>query len=262
MKKLFFLAFAAWALAACSDDNYYYELETTKVVGFESALLDDSGFIWGKPFAELLDEDDEAADWNAIKNFGSGSLYFYASIYSEADARFLSMYTDYKGLYGMAIDTWNGFVVSNHTDRETAGYTNDKSVYAEGGADGSKQFAIAYYGGWTPRPWGIPTVEFATAVAPQSVSVANTTYLYFYFKGTDFPAAPVDVEAVFTGYNGQVKTGEVKAVLAGADGTVKEGWETVDLTVLGTVTSIACTVETSDDMCPHYFAIDNLTYIR
>ncbi|MDE5814806.1 MAG: DUF4465 domain-containing protein, partial [Alistipes sp.] len=56
--------------------------------------------------------------------------------------------------------------------------------------------------------------------------------------------------------------GEVKAVLAGADGTMKEGWETVDLTALGTVTSIACTVETTDDMCPHYFAIDNLTYIR
>ncbi len=265
MKKLFFLAFAAFAVVACSDDNYY-ELETTKVVGFESAVLDESGFIWGKPYAVLLDEDaeDSCCNLNVITNFGSGSLYFYDAIYFESDARFLSLYTDYKGLYGGAYDTWNGFVVSNRTDRETAGNTNDTSVYAEGGADGSKQFAVAYYGAWTRKPWGVPTIEFATAVAPQSVAVANTTYLYLYFKDTtDIPAAaPADVKAVFTGYNGHVPTGEVKVVLAGADGTVKEGWETVDLTALGTVTSIACTVETEDTMCPYYFAIDNLTYIK
>ncbi len=258
MKKLFFLAFAAFAVVACSDENYY-ELETTKVVGFESAVLDESGFIWGKPYAVLLDEDAEDACCNldVITNFGSGSLYFYDAIYFESDARFLSLFTDYMGTY----DTWNGFVVSNRTDRETAGFTNDKSVYAEGGADGSKQFAVAYYGAWTPKPWGVPTVEFATAVAPQSVAVANTTYLYLYFKGTP-AAAPADVKAVFTGYNGKVKTGEMKVVLAAADGTVKEGWETVDLTALGTVTSIACTVETEDKNCPYYFAIDNLTYTK
>jgi len=264
MKKLFFFACATVALVACEDNNYY--LETTKTIDFENAVLGEDGFIWGKPYAVLLDEDadDACCNLDAINSFGSGSLFFYDAIYSESDARFLSLFTDYKGLYGMAMDSWNGFVVSNCTDRETAGYTNDKSVYAEGGADGAKQFAIAYHGAWTRPPYGVPTIEFATAVAPQSVAVANTTYLYLYFKGTtDVPAAtPADVKAIFTGYNGKVKTGEVKVGLAGADGTVKEGWETVDLTALGTVTSIACTVETTDAMCPYYFAIDNLTYIK
>lgn len=45
-----------------------------------------------------------------------------------------------------------------------------------------------------------------------------------------------------------------------ASETVKSGWETVDLSKLGTVTSLTFTVSTTDSACPNYFAIDNLTY--
>ena len=45
-----------------------------------------------------------------------------------------------------------------------------------------------------------------------------------------------------------------------ASETVKSGWETVDLSSLGTVTSLTFALSTTDSMCPTYFAIDNLTY--
>ena len=70
-----------------------------------------------------------------------------------------------------------------------------------------------------------------------------------------------DVKGVITGYNGETKSGEVKFVMADkASGTVQSGWETLDLSSLGTVTSMTFTVESEDTMCPYYFAIDNLAY--
>ena len=69
------------------------------------------------------------------------------------------------------------------------------------------------------------------------------------------------MKAVITGYNSGIKTGEVTVTLVDkASETVKSGWETVDLSALGTVTSLTFAVSTTDYMCPTYFAIDNLTY--
>lgn len=257
MKKLLLLAFAASALAACSDDEYnYFELPASYTVAFEEARLGEDGYIWGKSQAVTLGEDDKEAAF-----FGVGSKYFFAPIYTEGDAAFQSLYTDYLGLYGMAYDSWNGFVISNHTDMSTAGFANDKSVYAQGGANGSAQFAVLYYGKWTGGEYGVPAIHFVGGVKPQRVAVANTTYLYLYFKNETNPAEPVDVKGVITGYNSGIETGKVEVTLVdGTAGTVKTGWETIDLTALGTVTSMTFVVETEDSMCPLYFAIDELEY--
>ncbi|WP_303272261.1 DUF4465 domain-containing protein [uncultured Alistipes sp.] len=253
MKKLFLMACAALAFAGCSDSDNEGAGPQTYVIDFEDANLGDEGFIWGKPEARLLTEDDAESDY-----FGVGSLYFYDALYTEGDASFYSLFTDYVGRPGWAYDMWNGFVISNHTDMTTPDYTNDKSVYATSGADGSSQFAVAYYGAWTDDPYGTPLVRFATAVSPKSIAVASTTYFYLYAKEATSVA---DVKGVITGYNGETKTGEVKFVMADqASGTVQSGWETLDLSSLGTVTSMTFTVETEDTMCPYYFAIDNLAY--
>ena len=123
MKKLLLLAFAASALAACSDDEYnYFELPASYTVAFEEARLGEDGYIWGKSQAVTLGEDDKEAAF-----FGVGSKYFFAPIYTEGDAAFQSLYTDYLGLYGMAYDSWNGFVISNHTDMSTAGFAMTKA---------------------------------------------------------------------------------------------------------------------------------------
>lgn len=260
MKKLFFFAFAGLLFTSCSDEYYYYELPPESnacTVDFEGAELGDIGYIWGKPLSKVLAEDDVEALY-----FGAGSLFWFDTLYAEADAGFLSLYSDYKGLYGSALDTWNGFVITNNTDMQTNDYSNDKSVYAASGANGSAQFAVLYYGAWTGKPYGVPTVKFVGGVKPQSVAVANTTLFYLYFKGETAPAAPVDVKGVITGYNCGNKTGKVEVTLADASGMVVADWETVDLSALGVVTSLEFTVETTDTRCPYYFAIDDLTYIK
>lgn len=184
MKKLFFWALAACALAACSDDDPVNPTppdpptpdptEKTEVVDFEAAELGEAGFLWGKELAtpgkEQFDpEGDEVP-----------STYFWGTLYTEKQVRVQSYYTT----YGNKKDTevWNGFVISNHTDRTTAGYENDKSVYAESGAGGSKQFAVGYYGKETLRNRGVPTVLFRTFVKPVSVMVANATYSALYYN--------------------------------------------------------------------------------
>ncbi|WP_295938024.1 DUF4465 domain-containing protein [uncultured Alistipes sp.] len=250
LNRIFGVLLFAAAFTACSDDNYYYEVPDSYRVDFEAAVLGADGYIWGEPFA--TEQDDE--DWmgNPIR-----SDLFYGSIYAQGDAHVYTYFSD----SGHTYDTWNGFVISNHTDMTTAGYTNDKSVYATGGADGSKQFAVAYYGAWTREHYGIPVINFTGAVKPESVAVANTTYLYLYFQND--ADAVVDVKAVITGYNSGVKTGTVEVKLADAvAGKVKSGWENVDLSALGTVTELTFTMSTADDMCPLYLAIDNLVYSK
>lgn len=250
MKKLFFFALAACALAACSDDDD--NAVVTKTLDFESAGLGDEGYLWGKSLATEQDD----VDWqgNPIR-----TNLFAGVLYTEEDASVKSYFNDYGGTY----DTWYGFIVSNHTDRTTPGYANDKSVYAEGGAGGSKNFAVGYYDSYdSAKGAGIPTIEFGSAVKPVSVALANTTYFYLWFEGTS-AAEVVDAYVIVTGWNNGTKTGEVRVQMAdAATDKVESGWKSVSLEALGSVTSLTFATENDDPsgFVPNYFALDNLTY--
>lgn len=253
-KSLFISAFAcvaALAFVGCSKDDDTPQGSTT-TVDFEAAELGTEGYIWGKPLATEQDSEDWQGNPIVAKIF-SGELY------TEDDARVKSYFSDNGGSF----DTWYGFVISNRTDRTTEGYTNDKSVYAESGAGGSKNFAVAYYDSYgSAKGAGTPTIEFSVAVQPVSVAVANTTYFYLWFKGTS-QAEVVDSYAIITGWNSGAKSGEVRVQLSdGASGSVKSGWETVDLSSLGCVTSLTFTISSEDPtgLVPNYYAIDNLAY--
>lgn len=217
-------------------------------VDFEAAELGSDGFIWGKD--DATEQDDTDYNGNPIR-----SNIFYGSIYAEKGAEFDTYYTD----YGHTYDAWSAFVVSNHTDMETAGYTNDKSVYATTGADGSAQFAVGYYNAWAPENRGVPTVRFASAVTPVSVYVANPTYVYCYFRDEVAAADKPEFKVVATGYDGQTKTGEASIVLAGGT-EISEGWRPLDLKDLGRVTRIEFSVVCADAMAPTYLCIDNLAF--
>lgn len=250
MKKLFLLVFAAFAFAACSDDNDGPIAPDYAVVDFETAELGTEGYIWGK--AQATEQDDVDYQGNPIR-----SNIYYGSLWIEDDARMWTYFSD----SGHTYDTWNGFVVSNHHDMNTAGYTNDKSVYAGGGAQGSRQFAMAFHGAWTPAPKGVPVIKFATPVTPSSVEIANSTYVYLYFKNDVATAVKPSFTAVITGYDGATKTGTASVFLVSGE-TIKAGWETVDLSSLGKVTSLEFTVTCEDEMAPYYFCIDNLKYLK
>lgn len=253
MKKFFALFFATAllsGLAACADDDPV-SVQALRTLDFEEADLGTEGYVWGKPLASEQDD----FDWqgNPIRS----NLYF-GPVYTEDEAELWSFYSD----SGHTYDTWNGFVVSNHTDSETEGYLNDKSVYAGTGADGSAQFAVGYYGAWTtPAEHGIPSVRFVSPVEPRSIAVAHTTYAYLYLKGNYEPDSMPDFAVVATGYDGDTQTGRTTAALAGGS-LLEAGWLTMDLSELGSVTRIDFTVECSDEMAPLYFCMDNLSYSR
>lgn len=247
--------------AVSNDTSFYLDSEPAQIevkdipmptnavtVGFEQAALGEEGFIWGKPMA--TEEDD--TDWQGNPVV---SNRYYGSLYTEGEADLWTYFTD----SGHTYDSWNGFVVSNHTDRETPGYSNDKSVYAASGAQGSKQFAVGYYGAWTAEPYGIPVLKFKTAVKPLSFNVANTTYVYLYFRDDVAEAEKPEFTLLVTGMNGTEKVGDVPVVLVSGQ-TIEEGWKTVDLSTLGAVTSLEFRIACGDEYAPLYFAMDNLVY--
>lgn len=251
MKKLFFLLLASAAACACSDDDETPAPTQPEVItiDFEAAELGTDGYIWGKPMATEQDD----TDWQG--NPILSNLY-YGSLYTEADADIWTFFSD----SGHTYDTWNGFVISNHTDMQTAGYTNDKSVYATSGANGSSQFAVGFYGAWTAVPHGIPVIHFTTPVTLRSAEVANSTYVYLYFRDDVTTEEKPTFTLVATGYaDDNTQTGQVKLNLVEGT-TISEGWQTMDLTRLGSVTKLEFTIECDDTMAPYYFCLDNLTY--
>lgn len=249
--------------AVSADKSLYLDSEPARVtisgipapeepvlIGFEGAELGTEGYIWGKEMA--TEQDDVDYQGNPTR-----SNIYYGSLWTEAEAQVWTYFSD----SGHQYDTWNGFVVSNHHDMDTEGYLNDKSVYAEGGAQGSKQFAMAFHGAWTPAPKGVPVIKFTKPVTPQTVEIANSTYVYLYFKNDVATAVKPDFTAVITGYNGTTKTQAVSVPLVSGE-TLKAGWESVNLSSLGEVTSLEFTVTCADERAPYYFCVDNLKYLK
>lgn len=250
MKKLLLLCFAAFAAAACSDNDDPAPVPETVVetLGFEAADLGTEGYIWGKEMAS--EQDDTDYNGNPIK-----SDIFYGPIYTEKDATVYTYFTD----YGHTYDSWSAFVVSNRTDMQTAGAANDKSVYATGGAGGSSNFAVGYYNAWVADGKGIPTVRFGSAVKPQSVALALPTYVYYYFTQDVTTPEKSEFKIVVTGYDGTTKTADASLALVSGT-TVKTGWQTVDLSSLGQVTSVEFSIECEDFMAPTNLCMDDLKY--
>ena len=70
MKKLLLLAFAASALAACSDDDKMPTPPQLETISFSEVELGAGGYLWGKTLATDVD----------------GSLEFEGVIYKEGTA--------------------------------------------------------------------------------------------------------------------------------------------------------------------------------
>ena len=247
MKKLILFAFALMAFVACSDDD---NAPRTYVLDFESAQLGTDGFVWGKSLA--TEQDDLDYMGNPIK-----SNIYYGSIYDEELASTYTYYSD----YGHTYDSWNAFVVSNKTDMETAGFANDKSVYATGGANNSKQFAMGYCSLWTPDMKGVPVIKFKKPVLAKSVFVANSTYLTLYMKNDVKADAWKDVVCSVKGMKDGKVTSRVDVKLVDAKAKhVAEGWQLIDISKLGVVSEILFEVTSDDQMAPSYVAVDDLVY--
>lgn len=140
MKKLLLLAFAASALAACSDDDKMPTPPQLETISFSEVELGAGGYLWGKTLATDVD----------------GSLEFEGVIYKEGTASFLSYFSDFGGVW----DTWCKFAMSACHDKTTFGTDNQFSVYTTAD-DGLNKFAVAYdMKGMGPGYSFSPAIEF------------------------------------------------------------------------------------------------------
>ena len=167
---------------------------------------------------------------------------------------------------GKVSDTWGGFVLSQHAnktlpeDPDTNWY-NQFDVWAAGGANGSATFAVGYDGntagaGWSqPQDYNAPQIDFAEAVKPVCVYMANSSYTYSTFSGAATDTYAVKITGWLKGTEGKSVT---CTLVEGA--TRVEDWVKVDLTSLGEVDKLIFTaIIAADSYTPCYFCLDDLT---
>lgn len=240
MKKLHFVALAALAatFVACEQGND--PVDNATVVTFENVALDSTGY------------------WNG-SDFSGGKTIDGAFFVNDYVFDSLHNYGYCNG----------GFYFSSNTDKQTRGYLNEYSVYADGGADNSKQFAVLYYSAWSAQN---SRIQFDKAVSPKSVSLNNSTYTYWSLKEGDAIAkACADgdwFKVTIIGQNGDTRTDSIDFYLADfRDGKtfICDTWTVIDLSSLGVVTDLYFTFDGTDQgdwglNTPAYVCLDNLKY--
>jgi hypothetical protein len=179
----------------------------------------------------------------------------------------------YSSLYG----SWSGWTISNETDKLVPGFDNQFSAYADGGAGGSSNFALAYVSAYESTATAI---EFAAPVMAGSVALANNTYTALSMQfGDDFAKkfggdSGNDADWLLLSIVGKdalgAATGTVDFYLADyrfADNSldyIVSEWTTLDLSSLGLVSSLEFQMSSSDTGAwgintPTYFALDDLS---
>jgi hypothetical protein len=232
----YFLLFAAsliFFFSSCEKDK-----TETDNINFEDFELGDDGYYIGSDMAG---------------GYTIGNAYFPINYNEE---------------YG----SWSGFAVSNHTDTETRGYSNQYSAIAGSGASGSEKYAVLY-------TWQADTIEFLTPEKVTNISVCNTTYAYYaMLEGTEisdpFGGDSGDERDYFnlliTGLD-ESGTPVLEASLAlanyryenNAEDYVSNAWTDVDLSEGGYIKYLVFSFESSDmgDFginTPTYVCIDNI----
>lgn len=194
-----------------------------------------------------------------------------------ASTPFTSGAATFEHYYSTAWGSWSGWVYSNETDIATPGYENQFSVFNAGGAAQSSNYALAYVSSYEPEPTAI---TFAAPVQVGSVALTNTTYAALSMQQGDafakkFGGASGNdadwfyVSIIGKGADGST-TGHVDVYLAdfrfgdNSQDYILDQWLTVDLSSLGTVSSLQFEMYSSDTgpfgiNTPTYFALDNLS---
>jgi len=262
MKKLSFYLFAVIAasiftFSSCKKDDEKEEIIdpeiTTITVDFEDVILNSEGFWNGSDLSGIPQKEDP---------YGMGEITNYYGSFKSGSVSFQNKYTEEWMI-------WSGFACSNWTDQTNADVIANKySVYADGGANGSEKFAVAY---------DTSNFKFEDGITKtiQSVMVNNSTPTYLALKnGNDFSKvfeAGDWFKLTFTGYDAQGnETGNTDFYLAdfrNGKTYICSDWTKVGLSSLGKVNKIEISFSSSDTgdwgiNTPTYVCLDNLVYIK
>ncbi len=228
--RLFAFLFAAAAMVTFSSCNKDDDDDVT-VIDFESIELPEEGYINNK------------------------------SLTLEG----VTFYNNFNEQYS----SWNGCSYSKLTDKETPGLGNQFSVYGDGGANKSQQFAVV--NGYDK----LDHFKFGDGQTKtfRNVMVTNNTYAVLSMQNGDSFAKKFEAgdwfKVIFTGYDAAgEETGKVEFYLADfRDGKtyICTTWTEVNLESLGRVNKITVAFESTDNgqygmNTPAYVCMDNLTY--
>ena len=213
---------------------------------------------------------DPAEELTATVNFEDVDLgtngYLKTTTFNSGNITFANVFTDWGG--GMT--SWSGFAASSLTDKTTAGYTNELSVYSSAGASGSK-FAVAYSDSYSGNAFFSFTGNATYTI--KDIAVNNSTYAYLAIKNGNSPAKKFVngdwFKLIIIGYDSNnIETGRVNYYLAdfrNGKSFICDTWTTIDVRSLGSVHKVAFAFESSDTgqygiNTPTYVCVDDIRY--
>lgn len=286
MKKLLLPLFAAFALAACSDDETWQDpagpdqpestviepvtpsADTWTVCSFEASegWLDIKGApavagditVVGGAVAGTY----HGVMWAGSPDYPTEEIEYMGNVYdgllvwsADGSIGIGSYYSDGTG-WGAHMDSWGGFVLSKNYDRTATAIDlkNQFSVWAEKGARGTETFLAAYDFSMMGGAYSGPKIVFTMPRIVCSLSLANSTTLYPYESSKPDFTFTVRI----TGYDAAGQSvGEIDCPLV-ADGKRADDWVEVSTESLGPVSALKFKVVSNDAMAPAYFCLDDL----
>jgi hypothetical protein len=237
MKKLnyLFAVLTAVAFFSSCEDETIKEVEVNKDVqriSFEYVELNENGYQ---------------------NNFPEGLIL--------SDVGFYNHYEEEAYIY------WEGFSVSDNTDKTTTGYENQYSVYANSGANNSEKFAVAFAGFYETTNLKFPGTQEYTF---KSMMINNSTYAALYMKEGDTKyEAGKWFKLIITGFDGEGnEKGKVEYYLAdftNGKSFICSDWTSLNLSSLGKVNKLEFSFDSNDTgdygiNTPQYVCVDDIIY--
>jgi hypothetical protein len=253
MKKINFYLVSAFVsstffFSSCEKDEVIKEIEVIKEVEVPVEI--------SKEVQRISFENVELNSEGFQNNFTDGLILSDVDFYNYFDEIYSS---------------WEGLAVSNQTDKETAGYENEFSVYATGGANGSEKFGVVFAGfNETSNCKFLGNQEFQF----KSLMINNSTYAVLEIQnGGSFSKKFEEgdwFKIIITGFkaNGE-EAGTVEFYLADfRDGKsyICQDWTSINLSSLGKVNKLEFTFDSTDISnwginTPTYACIDDIIYM-
>lgn len=213
------------------------------------------------------DEDTFITDISDLEDFEMDDSTYWNG--SDGSGRFVDGNKVYHNTYYSDWDTWSGFAYSNLLNTYYLDSESMYAVYADGGADKSRNFAVAHQ-----FEKIIITFNDENGEEPRSVQLTNTTYTalsikFGYGSAKKFGGRGGDdpdwFKLTITGIglvdqiNGQIDffLADYRFEDNSNDYVIYE-WRKIDLSGLGVVKRLEFELSSSDAGTPLYFCLDNL----
>ncbi len=284
----FVLAMLSLAIPGAATDFEDLTLQSDSY--YDGAVVPGSGFDYLSLSADAFHNGADA-ELTGFDNFSLlSNSYYNGAVVAGADFDDLVLATDryYDGAdeagdwqsggvtfsnnYNAAYGSWDGFAYSNMTDTTTPGYGNQYSAIPGGGQGATTNYAVGYVGWASP-----PTITLPSPAAVSGLFVTNSTYAYLSMLDGDAFSKKFGGETgadedwfllTVTGKDADGNsTGAVDFYLAdfqdaqSANDYIVSDWRWVDLSALGTVSTLEFTLTSSDTGAwgmntPAYFCVD------